>query len=460
MRFSLPCSATILVATALAFGCDGDPDPVDAGPTPDAGPSDSGPVDAGPTGDGNDSFAEAPAIEIGTATTARIEMPGDLDYFTFEGTEGDWMIFATDANPSEDPDAIDTVITVYDSSMTQIAENDDALPRTGVDSEVIARLPSTGTYYVLVQEWSTWADDEPEGGNNIDFQYALTVDELAIEGAVVAEDAETGDDAASATPAEYNVSVDGDFGITVGTFEDGTDIDVFSFSVVAAKPSVQFTLMPSGPDGTGSSAVPASVYITNAAGDVTIARIDASQLDEIGPSLPEGDYLLWLDFAGTAGANDFYVLKGFRFTGNPPEMDELTNDLLATPEAIALEPSPTDATVRRGFILADLAEADTDHFSIDVRMGEEAGVFCGSRDSGSGIEDLMVEILTVDAAVPPVETVVDMGTETETEGVSLEAPAATADVTYIVRLTRGAQLAGVTGQWVQCGFAAAPPAAP
>ena len=63
----------------------------------------------------------------------------------------------------DDPEMIDTVITLYDGSMNQIAENDDAIPRFNTDSELVIHVPAAGTYYVEVQEFSDWAGEDPEG---------------------------------------------------------------------------------------------------------------------------------------------------------------------------------------------------------------------------------------------------------------------------------------------------------
>ena len=57
---------------------------------------------------------------------------------------------------------LDTVITLYDPTREQIAENDDSVPRVNTDSEIVIQLPTTGTYYLLVQEWTVWAGEALE----------------------------------------------------------------------------------------------------------------------------------------------------------------------------------------------------------------------------------------------------------------------------------------------------------
>ena len=141
-----------LSAIALAaMGCDGGdtPDPMtDAGGNPgtDAGMmmgTDAGSnpgTDAGPGGDGNDSFATAQDASSGEVM-GRISPAGDVDFYSFTGTAGQWLIVATEANPEDMDGMVDTVVTLFDSGMNQIAENDDAVPRVSTDSEIISSSP-------------------------------------------------------------------------------------------------------------------------------------------------------------------------------------------------------------------------------------------------------------------------------------------------------------------------------
>ena len=450
---------TIILAGLMAVGCDNTPVTPDAGPGTDSGPMpmvDSGPrPDSGPTGDGNDSFATAENVTVGAGASGAIGTPGDHDFFAFEGTEGDWMIISTDANPDDDPAMVDTVVTLFNASMTQIAENDDAQPRANTDSEIIIRLPSTGTFYVEVQEFSTWAGDTPEGMGS--FTYDLAISALNTDAALVNLDAEAGNDVASAQALGWNT--DGNFNLVVGGFADATDVDVFSFEMLAARPLVQFTVMPSGVDGNGSSTTPSRIWITDATGATVIARIappaftEPNNPAEIQPSLAEGSYLLFVEHGPSAGANDFYVLKSFLSADNPPETMEVTNGVVATPEPITLE-LDTTTMLRRGFVLATLGDADTDFYSFDVMTGEAVSVFCGSRSSGSGVVGLQAAVLDSTGT-----TTVSMGTETEIAGASIRDAAATPG-TYVLRLTKTSQDAEVTGNWVRCGIAVGAPTAP
>ena len=149
--------------------------------------------------DGNDSFDDAQDVTGQASVREVISRPGDIDYFRFTATEGDWLFLRTNANRDDNPDMIDTVITLYNADRTQVAENDDAYPRNDVDSEIIYLVPSTGTYYAKLQEFSTWKGDRAAEGGPQGYSYQLIISPLAVEDSnsgVV--DAEAGDDASSA----------------------------------------------------------------------------------------------------------------------------------------------------------------------------------------------------------------------------------------------------------------------
>jgi hypothetical protein len=459
---------TILLAALLAgFGCDNNP-PVE---TPDSGPvvlDDAGPGtdacaacprDSGPTGDGNDSFATATAITPGATspTAGEINPAGDLDYYTFEGTAGQWIqILATTDDMATT--RADTVIGLYDSTMTLIAENDDALPRFDVDPGLITRLPSAGTYYILVQEWSTWADDTAAGGPAYD--YEVSVGEISPTAALVNIDTEGGDDAASAQALTEQVVTGGGASFIMGTFDDATDVDVFSFTITGTtSSSYSVNLMPEGNEAYGAAAPPARLRITNADGTETVASMDPSAFSpvaagtnvDLAPSLPPGDYLLFVEGGGSA---DFYVIKAFRGGDNPPETMDATNGDATTPEVIPLTANPEITGLRSGFILANIGDGDTDYYSITTMGTEQITVSCGSRSLGSGVVDLTVALFDSTGATEIGTAVI----ETETEGALIEDRAVSSAGTYLVRLTKASQDPEVTSTFVRCGFHVQPPA--
>lgn len=451
----------LLMASLALVACGGDNPGTDAGadtgPMTDAPMRDTPRTDAGPDDGTFEGARNVPVTPAGTAAMNvmdAIEAPGDHDFWRFDGTAGDWVVIATTANEMDNPMMVDTVITLYDSTRAQIAENDDSIPRVNTDSEIVIRLPSTGTYYVEVQEFSDWMPSmppDPEGSPS--YTYQLAVLQLA-NGAPFNIPTETGDDAASASPIAFG-GTGGNGAFLLGVLDDATDVDVYSFTTTASPGLLSIDVMPAGAAGYGSTRAAARAWVTNMAGTEVLARISPRDMmqDDLSPSLPAGDFLLWVDAGGgTAGANDHYVLKMNRGMENPVEMEIAgmnTNDTTATAEALTVT---DDMGTGRAFILARLSATDTDIFSFSPPAGVEMNVFCGSASSGSGLTGLRAELLGPDGT-----TVLGSGTETATDGAAIQMIAVATAGTHYIRLTATGQSPEVTGNWARCGLALVTP---
>ena len=78
------------------------------------------------------------------------ETPGTLDdpaksecYYKFEGTKGELLLISTGAKVGGDPfdtSYLDTVVTLFDDTKTQIAQNDDPIPRNTNDATIYTVL--------------------------------------------------------------------------------------------------------------------------------------------------------------------------------------------------------------------------------------------------------------------------------------------------------------------------------
>lgn len=433
----------VTVALVFASGCKTSNAPMT---TNDAGmeAEDTGrpTPDAGPPGDGNDTPDEAEPL-TDNRVRGVISRPGDLDYYSFTGTAGQWLVVAATATAEDPEDQLDTVVTLFDSSMNKIAENDDEIPRTGTNSGIYTRLPSDGTYYLLVQEFSSWFEEaDPVGAPS--FEYELII--AALSPATATIDPETGNDAESAIALEYR----SDAGLVLGTFTGETDIDVFSFTIPETSGLARFLLLPGGPTGMGSTGYPKRIWIEDEAGTQIAATTLGAEIS-LQPNLPAGNYRLFVSAPETAGTNDFYIFKAYRFEDNPPEAMEEANNDVATPEPLEWS---EDAPGRSGFMLARLALGDIDHFAITT-MDDEAITFsCTSRSSGSGVTGLRVDLLNTDGSPlePPVTAM-----ETPTEGAFLPDVVVETPGTYVLRLTRDAQDPELVGDWVRCGVHLAVP---
>jgi len=449
-------SLSILMALST-FACGGGGGDVDAGagmddggPVVDAAPAtDAGRRDAGPAG--NDSFETATVVETDTNPGAAetINPAGESDYFRFEGTAGDWVAVFTLTEAAADGTQADTVITLYDSTMTQIAENDDAQPRTGTDSELILRLPSTGTYYYKVQEFSTWAPDMVMGGpvGGRAYAYETSVITLTSASTGVLIDGEPGNDAASATA----LPTGRDSAFVLGRFDTATDVDVFSLQIPAttAAPKIfDVEVMPAGPMGYGATRSAGRVWVTDAMGTIIARSTIGTGITGVQPSFATtGEIRIFVEApSGAAGTNDHYVLKVFTNDENPLE-GAAPNETLATAEARALAPV-MGGMGESSFVLARLPAGDVDYFALEVMAGRRLSVACGSRRDGSGVLGLTAEVRNA------MDMVLTSSTESATEDLFIDGFAVPAAGTYYIRLAGTGQDPEVTGDWVRCGIRA------
>lgn len=103
----------------------------------------------------NDGCATAQPMACGDVINpARIDVAGDNDYYSFQGTAGIPITAGTDASDLCDPDAGDTYIYLLDQNCAQLAADDDGGP--GLYSLISNYTPTyTGTFYVRVRHYST-----------------------------------------------------------------------------------------------------------------------------------------------------------------------------------------------------------------------------------------------------------------------------------------------------------------
>jgi cysteine-rich repeat protein len=394
--------------------------------------------------DGNDDMNSATPMENGRSEGV-INPAGDVDYYAFEGEEGAWMSISTEANQQDDPSKVDTAITLYDAAGNQVADNDDAVPRRNTDSEILIKLPATGTYYVKVQEFSTWTQQDMADEGSPDYTYELTAFPLNIEAEIVTEDSEATEEGVAVLG-----TTDTGFGLGMGTFTATDEEDHFEITIPEAEEggnrNVTFQLMPAGTDGYGSSANTVDMWVMNKADNSIVGRVSAAvgQDGEISPSLAPGDYRLTVAAPESLGDNAFYVFKIFvGSTDNDPELDEAGNNTADGAQALEFQ----DNNGRRSaFLMSILSEGDVDYYSFDLRQGETASFACGSRSSGTGVIDLTVAIEDLDGN--------EQGSWTElpNEMLYVRDAGITQPGTYLLKISAGSFDPEVTARNVRCGL--------
>jgi hypothetical protein len=338
----------------------------------------------------------------------------------------------------------------------QISENDDGLPRTSTDSEVIFKAPTTGTYYVELMEYSDWEKDalnQPSKGQP-DFSYQLAIAELtAGMGVAVEPVADPGDDAASKITATIGAM---NTAIMLGSFKDSADTDVYTLTVPAVQgmPTLNLTtaIMPASTAGYGSTAPNGKLWITNQAGDSILARIDMS-VGAMGPTQLEppvapGTYLIWLQRGtGASGSNPFVVAKaGIIFQELEAEKEQAgqsTNDTLATAQALS---GQANGNLTRYAVRVRLpANADVDYFSFPVNTaGHVVFMSCNGQRVGSGVQGVNVSIRNGS------DGVIAQKNETPTAEAMVQDQAVPSTGTYYLRVAKTGQDAEVAGDFVRC----------
>ncbi|MBI5478313.1 MAG: PPC domain-containing protein [Deltaproteobacteria bacterium] len=422
----------------------------------DVNQSDQGGQDDAPVGDNNDSFEQAIQMDFTTASqkSGVINPAGDKDYYKFEGTAGDWITVFTEANAQCDGTNMDTVLVLYDSSKTQIAVNDN--PSFTCDSYLTTRLAATGTYYVMIQDYSQYASTDPADWNGGPlFTYKIYLMKLTATTTGVVMDPETGNDLASAKSTTIPTDA---YDTLIGTLASGTDIDVFTFSL-SANTSVWIDFDPAGAEGNGSTSSLGQTYITDAAGTTVIARFDGTLgpgASELSPPLLPGDpttpigYALWVKApSGSIGSNPFYTATLIGYTeDNTPEAEAATatgaNDTLATAETLV--PNAEG----RAYTLLHLPDGDVDYLKMPVTAGDLFHVNCGSATSGSGVQGLKVSVRNEnDAEVASctedfTDATIGCGIGWDTD-VTVSATGF-----YYLKFTKTGQVADVTSNFVRC----------
>jgi hypothetical protein len=403
--------------------------------------------------DNNNSFDEAIQMDFSTNSqkTGVVNPKGDEDYYKFTGTAGSWIAVWASANAECTEGKLDPVITLYDSSQAQIAENDDEISGVNCDSFLITRLPAAGTYYVKVRDWfqSYYPADETkwQGGPLFTYKLYLMTLENGTNGTTI--DQEPGNDIATAAPVEFP---SGSAGSLLGTFADTSDVDVYTFTL-AADASVYFTFQAEGADGNGSTAKLGDVYLTDSTGATVVARIDGAQgaLELQPPLIPAGSYALWIKSSGTLGANPFYTATNFTgSTDNPPDAEGATNtganDTLATAEALT-----ESSTAGSYFVLSHLPTVgDVDYYKVTVAASTTLAVACGAASNGSGIIGLQASVRDSGDAE------LRAATESPGDGLLVGGTDNLLNIstagTYYVKLSKTGQASDLAANWIRCGI--------
>jgi hypothetical protein len=427
---------------ALAAGCEnGDHAHTHTRIGGDAGPAASQ-TDAEPGLATHGTFETARALTLGDFPGVLEVVAGreDVDFFSFEGTKGEWVVIRTTVTTSLN--VSDTAIVVYDPDQQPIARNVfvDSFPGEGDYARVVMRLPADGKYYLTVGD-----ERAPRASLGFVQPYKISVVDANTQDGYVTE-SERGHDSASATLAKFrqhevaNTTVDDDF--FLGDFASPTDVDSFSFDVVGSARLGMVQIENAGVTGNGSTTRVGKAWITDETGLDTIARIDnLGGQSSMTPPLAPGKYVLFLSHPDAPLAtNDFYVARVLLEPDNPSESADAANGTLATAEALTIEIGGGRSSA---YVVSRVGENDIDYFGFDAQAGSKVTARCLSTAQGSGVVGLHL------ALVDDHDATLAEATEAGLDPTKVETPLPESGKLYL-RLSKDSQLEDVSGDWVRC----------
>ena len=421
------------------------------------------PKDTGPPAD--DSFDGAQFLSLNQAISDNLDPTGDVDFYQFSGTKGQVLYIATMAqtNSPYDPDYLDTIVTLYDQNQQPIAMNDDLLGGKDNDSGLLTVLPTTGIYYVKVEECWTWM---AENGNPSDLTCAGTADKGTTSYSVqvvdvstspaIAKEVEKGNvpSAATAIPLVKDASAKYIWPTIIGTFANTSDIDVWSFTIPSDVPVTSgrqtgfFSLIPGGVKGDGSTASLGDAWIVSAgATSSVIARSDFSVTSDLSPPLTFGQpyYLFVLRGSGSITKNEFYAIDIVAGGSNPLEPTSGSNDTQGSASPFT---TAANGNFRNGYFEGDLTSSasDVDWWSTSVPSGFGGGkfsVFCGAQSSGSGLRQFTVAVYSGSTSIG--------GLLEPDSGIQLTNLSTPSSGSVSFKMTAGSQASDVSSTFYRCG---------
>ncbi|AUX47291.1 uncharacterized protein SOCE26_088090 [Sorangium cellulosum] len=368
------------------------------------------------------SCADAIHVPLNRRTSgARLEVNGEEDYYSFRARKGQAVYLDIDTVSASlrQREHIDTVLTLFSPDGTQIAENNDSIGLLELESTLYTILPEDGEYCLRVADCFAFYERPEEHCSGLPGRrvtgYDLTVAAM-IDGPndPMTSDRESSDESSAATPVGY-LEVQGQYSLSAiwGTFRDPADVDVFSFAVpddfeqaaVGTRMSADFYIMPSGPEGSGSTAPTGKVTIVDPAEpDVPLAEIDGAGSTHLMAPIELGEeyWLVVRRGSGAIGDNEFYVITHYANDGPPLEMEQGAgaNDTPKTAEPLKTSSTSPDLPIDNiARVEGDLVAApeDIDVFRVEVPpdMGWVSAM-CEVRHVGSGLRDFKASLLTED----------------------------------------------------------------
>jgi hypothetical protein len=343
----------------------------------------------------------AVALKYGEQVNATVDQPGKQFHWRLNVHKGDFLQFATVANPNDQAGMLDTALTLFDVTGQVVrASIDDGYPRHGTDAWLYYRAAATEQLCVRVEDYSSWSHSAPMAFPTMPF--TLTVSTMGSSDAGIDADTEPNDTASSAQMCELNqyVGMPGGTVLLYGGLDTATDVDVFRVTAGAGSTQLSFLFPPLG-DAPALGVNTCGSTLQRTAAKVT--RMDGTVLGALSPPAtsptsmsgsmevvvePSADYLVWVERPEgiKAGANDFYTTMVTTSVDNPPEHETQAgqNDTIAAAEPLII--AQMGAKLKAAHILGHISSpSDIDVFSFPANAGDSVALICRAQRAGSGL---------------------------------------------------------------------------
>jgi Bacterial pre-peptidase C-terminal domain len=387
--------------------------------TTGAGGGGSGGMGGGPSTDTSAATATTVMVNGTSVTKGNLGSNTTKDYYTFTAKAGERLLIAANAvsivtptPASDETNILDTVITVFDSNMNQLAQDDDAWPRVSSDSSLFFEAPAAGTYYYVIDSCDTAVPNCGEMASGInDYRYETFVADVSMLNHTEFY-AGTGQDGttAKAVPVTFTVTTNEASLVTIDgdTFTAGKP-QVFSFTVPAtltpmtgSRLRTQLWVQPAGTTNGDGSTSTITAWVTDMTGTTILAQADQvnykdgdnqtdGPLDLSVPVTSGSQYYLFVqDDAAAPAATDYYFVVGTLESGNPIQTAQ-TNISAATAQVLTTTTDQPDDYFVDGNITA-LAPTQF-WYEVDPPSGAKSvGTSCGSARDGSGVQGFTVDL--------------------------------------------------------------------
>jgi hypothetical protein len=384
----------------------------------------------------NVDFESAQRIEPGDVPRLQDERSVDqVDYYVFSGEAGAFYEITTDRGTFMP----DNAIALYDARQRVIARNDDAGIAAGeaIDARLVVRLPSSGDYYVTVED--VWTPATFFGSALPLLFYHFGLRELTEDtpGVSIARD-----DAPVSVAFEDDAATG--YAHALLLVEGGAEERTFDLAGREAHAMIGAVLA-TGPNGNGSTLEGGELRVVDDE-DSVLAYVDRTRgMFEFHPPLDDADYQLRIDAVDAPGDNAFHVIELVLLPDNPKEQADDTNGEQSAAEMIVTKGD----TWRRGLILLELPAGDEDYFVIEANAADYVDVVCGGESTGSGVRGLQAELLDDDG-------VLGSAAETLDANLVIESQVANTGPVYLHLWGDDDATDPEVRPWVRCGIEVGP----